>query len=80
MKVYVLIVESTLSYETNREIKVFKNQKDAEEAFNKEVEAAIMDAGEDWEIEKDNMSFSIYEDGYYLINNITISVSEKEVK
>ena len=79
MKVYILIVEGTIDYDTNREIKVFKNQKDAEEVFNKEVEAAIIDADEDWEIEESDMLFSIYEDGYYARNHIDVLILEKEV-
>lgn len=80
MKVYVLIVESTFVYITDREVKVFANYKDAKEVFNKEVQEAIADAGDDWEIEESHMSFSIYEDGYYAVNHIDVLILEKEVK
>jgi hypothetical protein len=79
MKVYVLIVESTIDYNTEQEIKVFANHKDAEDAFSEEVLMATVEAGDDWEIEESSMSFSIYEDGYYARNHIDVDVLEKEV-
>lgn len=79
MKVYVLIVESVIDYNTWQEIKVFANHKDAEEAYDEEVVLATIDADEDWEIEESSMSFSIYEDGYYTRNHIDVVVLEKEV-
>lgn len=79
MKVYILIVESTIDYSTDREIKVFANYKDAEKVFKDEVEIAILDAREDWTTEESNMSFSTYEDGDYLNNHINVIVLEKEV-
>lgn len=79
MKLYVLIVDSVIDYSTEREVKVFANQKDAEEAFKDEVILAIADAGEDWETEESIMTFSIYEDGYYVMNHINVVVLEKEL-
>lgn len=80
MKVYVLVVESTMDYSTDLEIEVFANRKDAHEAFNEEVAKAIADAGDDWEIEDLDMSFSIYEDGYYARNHISVSILERNIK
>lgn len=79
MKVYVLIVEGTIDYNTAQEIKVFANHKDAEDAFSEEVLLATVEAGEDWEIEESSMSFSTYESGYYASNHIDVVVLEKEV-
>lgn len=79
MKVYVLIVESVVDYTTDREIKVFANHKDVEEAFKEEVERAISVVPEDWVIEQYDMSFSTYEDGDYLNNHINVSVLEQDV-
>lgn len=79
MKVYVLIIESTVDYSTDREIKVFANHKDAEKVFKDEVEIAILDAREYWITEKDDMAFSTYDDGDYLNNHINVIVLEKEV-
>lgn len=80
MKVYVLIVESIFDYITDREVKVFANYKDAKEVFKEEVDRAISDAHEDWQIESFDMSFSIYDDGYYAMNHIDVLILEKEVK
>ena len=79
MKVYVLIVDSIIDYIVKRDVKVFTNQKDAEEAFNEGVMLAIAHAGEDWEVEESDMSFSIYEDGYYLVNHIDVILLENEI-
>lgn len=79
MKIYVLIVESAVDYITDREVKVFANYKDAEEVFKEEVEAAIIDADEDWVIEESDMAFSIYDDGYYAMNHIDVMILEKEL-
>lgn len=79
MKVYVLVVESTVDYSTDREVKVFEYYRDAKEAFHEEVETARQDAGYDW-IEDESMnSFSTYEDGYYPMNHIDVLILEKEV-
>lgn len=79
MKVYVLLVEGTIDYDTTQDIKVFANHKDAEESYDEEVVLATIDAGEDWVIEESSMYFSIYEDGYYARNHIDVAVLEKEV-
>ena len=79
MKVYVLIVDSTDYYSTDKAVRVFANHKDAEEVFNEEVKRAIADARTYWVTEESDMSFSTYEDGDYLNNHINVSVLEKEV-
>lgn len=80
MKVYVLLVESTVDFSDDREIKVFANYKDAKSEFNEEVERAKKDAGDDW-IENVSIDvFSTYEDGDYLNNHISVSILERNIK
>lgn len=79
MKVYVLVVENVFDYDNYREVKVFAHYRDAKEAFEKEVEVSRQNVGYDWLENVSNDNFSTYEDGYYAMNHIEISLLEQEV-
>lgn len=78
-KVYLVIVEAVTDCDASGSTKIFANRKDAEEYFLEEVRAARIDAGDDWIEDETDTSFETYDDGYYVINHITVNLEEKEV-
>lgn len=80
MKVYIVSVEASTDFEPSGSIKVFANRKDAEDNFSEEVSAAIVDAGESWEVEFRDGYYAIYDDGRYAENHILVRLLEEEVR
>ena len=80
MKVYIVSVEAVTDFEPDGSIKVFASRKDAEENFELEVRAAIIDAGESWEVESGDDYYVTYDDGYYAENHISVRLLEEEVR
>ena len=79
MKVYVVSVSSNVYGAWDFDLKVFANYKDAKLEFNKEVERAKQDAGNDWIEDVSDDVFATYLDGEYDANHIDVLILEKEV-
>lgn len=91
MKVYVVLENWVVDYDSGSTMEVYDTKEKALEDFNERIRNARIDmnfnADEDEQIEesdmkedKDEDSYCIYEDGYYSSNHISIRIEEKEVK
>ena len=91
MKVYVVLENWVVDYDSGSTMEVYSTKEKALEDFNERIRNAKIDMNfeknEDEQIEdssiveeKDEDSYCIYEDGYYSNNHINIRIEEKEVK
>lgn len=91
MKVYVVLENWVVDYDSGSTMEVYDTKEKALEDFNERIRNARIDMNfnvdEDEQVEessiveeKDEDSYCIYEDGYYSNNHISIRIEEKEVK
>lgn len=89
MKVYEVKVDWAVDDSQDSDTILFSTEKKAREEFNKQVESAKIDydvfdketdkVKEGWCLEKSINAWEIWEDGYYLENHCSITITEKEV-
>ena len=89
-KVYVVLEEWVVDYESGSTMEVYNTKEKALEDFNERVKYAKIDMNlentnedlieeSDMVEEKEENSYSVYEDGDYSRNHISINILEKEV-
>ena len=83
-KVYVIVISDVYDMTENSHSPiVFKNREDAIRRFNDIVEAFeseyAYDIEDGWEIEKNETSYSAWEEGRYVENHYDVTVYELEV-
>lgn len=82
--VYEVLVESVDDGDDFIETKLFYNVDDAIAHFNKTIEAFEEDClssyePDDYIVERDDMFYSWYEDGYYSVNHFDVTLRQKKV-
>lgn len=89
MKVYVVIESWACDYDCGNSLEVYSTQEKALEDLEERKRNARIDFGLDNETnnetddiveEQEEDSYTIYEDGYYSKNHISIRIEEKEIK
>lgn len=91
MKVYVVLEDWVVDCDSGSTMEVYDTKEKALKDFNERIRNARIDMNfntdEDEQIEesdikedKDEDSYTIYEDGYYSTNHISIRIEEKEIK
>lgn len=89
MKVYVVIENWACDYDCGNDLEVYSTREKALEDLEERKRSARIDFGLDNETdnetddiveEQEEDSYTIYEDGYYSKNHISISIEEKEIK
>lgn len=89
MKVYEIKIDLAADYSENIDTILFSTEKKARAEFDRQVKSAkiwydVFDeemgkVKEGWCLEKSINAWEIWEDGYYLQNHCSITITEKEV-
>lgn len=89
MKVYVVIEDWAYDYDSGNNVEVYNTRQKALDSLQEKRKSARIDfdleGKTDEEIEgiieeQDESSYTVYEDGYYSKNHISIRIEEKEIK
>jgi hypothetical protein len=91
MTVYELKINWATNDDSGCTTEIYSTEEKARKAFNFEVIQAMQDyevfdeesgelIDENWQLDKGNNFWELWEDGYYSANHCLITVTEKEVK